>query len=109
LRDQRIFAHDVRTDLVELVVDDQCSAEHLIEVRRRAEWLRRALAELPTSHAETIILHDVLGHSLPEVARLTGVTVAAAQSRLCRGRRRLLRIFARMERFARAGWVEGSG
>jgi RNA polymerase sigma-70 factor (ECF subfamily) len=51
--------------------------------------LRSALASLSPEKAETILLHDMLGHDLSEVAKLTGVTVAAAQSRLVRARREL--------------------
>ena len=45
--------------------------------------------------AEALFLHDALGHDLAEVALLTGVSVAAAQSRLVRARKDLL---ARIER-----------
>jgi RNA polymerase sigma-70 factor, ECF subfamily len=51
--------------------------------------LRAALAQLTEEKAETIVLHDMLGHDLAEVASLMGVTVAAAQSRLVRARREL--------------------
>ncbi len=41
--------------------------------------------------AQTLLLHDVLGHGLVEVASMMGVTVAAAQRRLSRGHQELLR------------------
>jgi len=102
-RDRQFFDREVSTELVELVADGQRSAEYFIEMQWRADRLRLSLAELPKAHAEAFILHDVLEHTLPELARLTGVTVAAAQSRLSRGRRRLLRMIARQKRFARNG------
>ena len=39
--------------------------------------------------AEALVLHDVLGHDLAEVSALLGVSIAAAQSRLVRGRSEL--------------------
>jgi RNA polymerase sigma-70 factor (ECF subfamily) len=43
------------------------------------------------SQAETVFLHDAIGHELAEIAVITGVSVAAAQSRLVRGRKELFR------------------
>jgi RNA polymerase sigma-70 factor (ECF subfamily) len=54
-------------------------------VRRVAEHLDR----LETNQAWTFVLHDAMGYDLREVARITGVSVTAAQSRLVRGRRAL--------------------
>jgi RNA polymerase sigma-70 factor (ECF subfamily) len=47
------------------------------------------LAQMSTEYATTVVLHDVLGHELKEIAALTGASVAAAQSRLVRGRSEL--------------------
>jgi RNA polymerase sigma-70 factor (ECF subfamily) len=49
------------------------------------------LLAMKPKHAEAVFFHDVLGHPLSEVARLTEVSVSAATSRLVRGRRELYR------------------
>jgi RNA polymerase sigma-70 factor, ECF subfamily len=54
--------------------------------------LRRVLVHLDAieeSKSWAYVLHDVCGYDLREVASITGATVAAAQSRLVRGRREL--------------------
>lgn len=56
------------------------------------ELLQRVLAhvrDLDKSKGSAFMLHDVCGYDLREVAAITGATVAAAQSRLVRGRREL--------------------
>ena len=56
-------------------------------MRRRMENLRAALAVTKRERAEAVLLHDVLGHELTEIARMTGASIAATQSRLVRGRK----------------------
>lgn len=65
------------------------SEERLHQSRSELARVRRHLAELSPLYAEALVLHDVHGHSLADIAALTGVTVAAAQSRLVRGRKEL--------------------
>lgn len=49
--------------------------------------VRAALAELPADKAEIVLLFDLLGHDIAEIAAMLGLTEAAAQSRLVRARR----------------------
>jgi RNA polymerase sigma-70 factor (ECF subfamily) len=67
-----------------------CGAERL-EVRAEIHRLQRVLGEMNQAQAEAVYLHDVLGHDLAEIAEISGTTVAAAQSRLVRGRKEFLR------------------
>lgn len=69
-------------------------AEREAAVRSDLELVRAVLVEMKPQHAETVFLHDVLGHELAEIALMTRVSVAAAQSRLVRGRKDLHRRLA---------------
>ena len=65
--------------------------EQQLEARQKLEWLQKTLARMNADQAQTLLLHDVLGHGLAEVAQLMGVTEAAAQRRLSRGHQELVR------------------
>jgi RNA polymerase sigma-70 factor (ECF subfamily) len=67
------------------------SLERQLEARKQLEWLQHTLSRMSPDQAQTILLHDVLGHALAEVATIMGVTVAAAQRRLSRGHQELMR------------------
>ncbi len=60
-----------------------------LESRNTLQLVRIEIARLSPTRAEALLLHDVLGYELSEVAAIVGVTVAAAQSRLVRGRKEL--------------------
>ena len=100
-RDRKVFDRHVGPQTVELVPDGSRSTEQIVETQRRAHRLVRVLSSISSAHAEAVVLHDLLGHDLAEIARLTGVSVAAAQSRLVRGRRKALRMLSVSERRGR--------
>jgi len=52
--------------------------------------VNRALAGLGPNKARVVYLHDILGYQLAEVAQMIGTSIAAAQSRLVRGRREIV-------------------
>jgi RNA polymerase sigma-70 factor (ECF subfamily) len=94
VRERKIFRSDMGLELLRGV---EGSAERGMEARFDVERLQGIFGRMKQKHAETVLLHDVLGHDLNEIATLTGVSAAAAQSRLVRGRKELLRR-ARAER-----------
>jgi len=65
--------------------------ERRMEARSEIQRLHSILSRMKPSLAEAVLLFDVLGHNLQEVATLTGVSLSAAQSRLHRGRKELVR------------------
>ena len=66
------------------------------EERRGAERAARALDELQAVQREAIVLHDLEGFSVEEVAEMQRATPSAVKSRLARGREQLRRFYARL-------------
>ena len=71
--------------------------ESQLRARDELSFVRRHLAEMDPDRVTALLL-NAMGHELTEIAALTGASVAAAQSRLSRGRRDLR---ARIEEDAR--------
>ncbi len=64
--------------------------------RWRAERVSRALALLPAVQREAVVLFEIEGFSIEEIAALQKVTVPAVKSRLQRGRARLHRHYEKV-------------
>jgi RNA polymerase sigma-70 factor (ECF subfamily) len=72
------------------------------EERRGAERAARALAGLKPEQREAIVLHDLEGFSVEEVADMQRATIPAVKSRLTRGRERLRSFYLRHARGSEA-------
>ena len=92
-RERQLFARDA-ADLVaaESVqgADARTGPEHLTGVQQRLQRVKNAMLGLGAQKANVVFLHDVLGHELPAIAGILKITIAAAQSRLVRGRREII-------------------
>jgi RNA polymerase sigma-70 factor (ECF subfamily) len=88
-RERRVLDRDVT--LEGTVVPARTDAESTATARVELERVRRQMVAMKPDQAQTVFLHDVLGHELAEIALMMQVSVAAAQSRLVRGRRELYR------------------
>jgi RNA polymerase sigma-70 factor, ECF subfamily len=63
--------------------------EREVFARHELERVRRELSAMNPERSEVMMLHDMLGKELSEIAVLMDISVAAAQSRLVRGRKEL--------------------
>ena len=95
-RERRVVDHAV--ELNSELMPASSDVEREAGARAQLEQLRVQLAGLSPKAAHAVFLHDVLGHDLAEIALMTGVSVAAAQSRLVRGRAELFRRLDRAHR-----------
>jgi RNA polymerase sigma-70 factor (ECF subfamily) len=84
--ERRIFAG---VEIEDVVVASPTHAGREALVRDVLARIEKHLGAMEETRAWTYLLHDVCGHDLREIAQITSVSVAAAQSRLVRGRREL--------------------
>jgi RNA polymerase sigma-70 factor (ECF subfamily) len=89
-RDRSLFVRDESDEALSEKASADDGPDRIAEMRRRCEAIEVALLQLPPQTAEVVYLHDSLGYRLEEVAESVGMSVAAAQSRLVRGRRRVV-------------------
>lgn len=70
------------------------SAEVVVERAEDRDALRDALIRVPANYRAAVLLHDVEGLTVPEVAEIQEVSLAAAKQRLRRGRQMLVSALA---------------
>ncbi len=91
IRERKYFQSEDAGGGALLAVAGSVSEEQQLEARRQLRIVQELLGRMKPAEAETVVLHDMIGHDLAETAALTAVSVAAAQSRLVRGRKELRR------------------
>jgi len=64
----------------------------LLDELERAERLRKALERLSDKHRAVVVLHDLEGFDVPEIADIVGANPLTVRSRLRNGRRKLRRL-----------------
>jgi RNA polymerase sigma-70 factor (ECF subfamily) len=74
---------------------DRETPETALIAKADAACLEAAIAALPTSYRETLILRDVQGLPYREIAEVTGVPIGTVMSRLARGRDQVIKTIAR--------------
>lgn len=70
-------------------IEDQ---DHSIESSDNVHLLYHALSQLPEEQREAIVLFEISGFSIAEVAQLQSAGISAVKQRLARGRKALLTI-----------------
>ncbi len=79
----------LRRELVELPEDLTAEADEPLPVDSLAQCLPRVLSELPEEDREVLTLCDLEGWTQQDYARLKGLSLPGAKSRVQRARKRL--------------------
>ena len=89
-RQRRVFAPATGEDTLAL---GQLAPhpDHQLDARDELRRFDLSLRRICSGQSRVVYLHDVLGYRLSDIARAMGISVAAAQSRLIRGRRAMLK------------------
>lgn len=103
IRERRLFKGRETDGSPHHELPSRVDATARLEARAEVIRVQRVLAGMNPAQAEAVLLHDLLGHDLAEIAAITGVSVAAAQSRLVRGRKAFLNRARRAEAKGRPG------
>jgi len=88
-RERRVLGLAEDTNALLAVAARGASTDEKADTQRDMVRIRAHLASISPEKAETILLHDLFGYELAEIALLMGASVSAVQSRLVRGRKEL--------------------
>jgi RNA polymerase sigma-70 factor (ECF subfamily) len=94
-RNPSVPNHDDETDTLHQQTDSSDNPHLVVEQSRLGEKLEKALNELPVEQKTLILLHDVEGHTLVEIADIMGTPLGTLKSRLHRTRKSLRTILLR--------------
>lgn len=83
--ERKLFVDELPQDLPQVTRSHAGAAA----ARQAIERIRVELERMNPDRAWTYLLHDVYGYDLKEIGQITGASLAAAQSRLVRGRREI--------------------
>jgi len=92
--------------ILEGVVDTKPGPEGTLGRHDQAQQITRALESLSEAHRDLIIMHDVEGYTLPELASIFDQPLGTLKSRLHRARKNL-REQIKMEPFEKTRRVKG--
>lgn len=105
MRERRVVDRSRDAELEREQADAPGDVEQQIDARRALHRVRDVIAGMRHERATAVLLYDVFGYELTEIAAMTGVTKAAAQSRLVRGRKELHeRLEEANETMVEKGW-----
>jgi len=82
--------HAEPIEAAETVIDPTDAPEDEILRKQWTEWTLSRFSELPVAQRSVVILKDVMGESLADIAALLGLSVDAVKALLARGRARLV-------------------
>jgi RNA polymerase sigma-70 factor (ECF subfamily) len=88
-RERRVLGLAEDTNALLAVAARGPSTDEKADTQRDMVRIRSHLASISPEKAETVLLHDLFGYELSEIALLMGASVSAVQSRLIRGRKEL--------------------